>query len=335
MPKETKKSNIAERQASDTTAQGPPGAAGNPDAVPPLGAAANITGQTFTGAEAMYTTEFEGISQYRRPYCFELAGRTFDIVFDDGMEVAVTFDDGHRLTWSANGCEKESHGYDCLKATDEHYLVHFEKKGRWPREGVTLIIDLHQDLCTGNFSTQGEDPTFVNLVKRTLRFGALRIPGKPLPTARHCHTTDMVGKKICYTYSPVFSITHIYFTDRLSRAVLSRQTIDETMDDAQKKEQANRKLFEEESIYLKIDENVYVYSWIEKNFGSGTQGFMLMDTHRVTDVGCFFGVNPQGQPESYMISAFGKYVTDTFPEETAPSPYTYDFQWEMPSAKSK
>lgn len=281
-------------------------------------------GEQFTGAEAMYITEFEGISQYKRPYSFELAGQTMALIFDDGLEIIVTFSGGHTLSWTENASFTEYYNYDCLKATDLHYLVHFEKKGRWPREGVTLIIDLNQDLVTGNFLTQGADEDFINLVQRKIRFGAISCSGKALPMKRHEYTKDLIGKKITYTYNPLFSVTHIYYSDKLSRAVLTKKTSELAAINAETPREY--KLFEEESIYLKIDEGVYVFSWIEKNFGSGTQGFMLMDTRRVHDVGVFFGVNPKGEPESYMVTAYGVFEEERLPEESAISPWRYDWE---------
>ena len=284
-----------------------------------------ITGETFSGAEAMYTTVFEGCSQYRRPGCFEFAGQKLNLVFDNGEEFIIDFLDGQNLTWTKIGGQAEYHKYDCLKATNVHYLVHFEKKGLWPREGVTLVVDLARDLVTGNFLTQGAVEDYINLVTRNLQFGAIRRPGKPLSTERHEHTKDLIGKKIQYTYSPVFSIIHIYYSEHLCRGTIPP----ERRAQMPPVPESERKLFEEESIYLKIAPNVYVFSWIEKNFGSGTQGFMLMDTTRIHDCGCFFGVNPQGEPESYMITAYGKYITEELPEEKIISPYTYETKGDL------
>ena len=264
------------------------------------------------GQEQVTEAEFEGNSQYCAPFCYELGGKFFDLVLDNGREIFVQFLDGQNLAISEKNIT-EHHYYECLKCRENIYLVHLEKKGRWPREGLTIVLDLDQSLVTVNFLTQGAVKEYEKLVVRDLQFGAIRLPGKSLPLIRHAYTRDLIGEKIEYTYSPDFSIIHIYQDGKCRAAnpeIMRKKGLSAVPTDIQ---------FEEPCIYIKITENVYVFSWIEENFGSGTQGFMLMDTWRTNDVGLFFGVNPQGNPESYMITAIGRYVTETLPEETAPS----------------
>ena len=50
--------------------------------------------------------EFEGLSQYREPLNFELAGRSFRLAMDDGSSYAVSFLDGHTLRWGELGTEQ-------------------------------------------------------------------------------------------------------------------------------------------------------------------------------------------------------------------------------------
>ncbi len=256
-------------------------------------------------------SSFEGISQYRQPLCFELSGKFFDFIFDDKRELLVEFKDKQNVSITEDG-QTEGHKYEALKCRDLIYLVLIEKKGRKPREGIIFVIDLEQYLVTGNFLTQGAVEGYERLVVRDLTFGRIARPGAPITAKRHEYTKDLIGKKIEYTYSPYFSIIHIYRekdcrvanTEMMKKRGLSSVPMD--------------KFFEEPCIYIKITDGVYVFSWIESNYGSGTQGFMLMDTDRTHDVGCFFGVAPDGKPECYLVSAVGKYVTERLPEEDIP-----------------
>jgi Molybdenum cofactor biosynthesis protein F. len=269
--------------------------------------------ETDNPAELMYTTEFEGLSQYRPPLCFELAGRTLDMVFDDGNEYYVDFLDGQTLSYRINRVDCLMERYECLKADDSVYLVHCEKKGRKPREAMTFVIDLESGLVTGDFATQGAVPSKPRLVQRKTVFGAIRRPGMELPAERHSFSEELVGKKIEWVYSPKFKIIHIYQTKDVIRVGFSK---DMPMPEPDPDRFPNGP-FEEPAIHVKINDRIHIFSWVEEN-SNGTRGFLVMNVQRLIDVGCFFGVNPWGEPESYMVAAYGKWVTEELPEEKRP-----------------
>ena len=43
--------------------------------------------------------KFPGLSQYRGPLCYELAGKTFRLVMDNGKVFSLDFPDEKRLRW--------------------------------------------------------------------------------------------------------------------------------------------------------------------------------------------------------------------------------------------
>jgi hypothetical protein len=259
---------------------------------------------------------FEGVSQYRRPKDFELTGQSFYLALDNGKDFLLQLVTAETLQYVYEGIT-EQQLYECMKIKDAIFLIHFERKNQKPRKAVTIVIDLGTKLVTVNFATQGANIDNPRLVEREIIFGVVRCPGKVLPTKRHEYTDELVGKKIEWTYNPEFSIVHIYNgKDRYRGGMLNKKE--------EKENDALKTVFEEPAIYIKISDRVYIFSWIEKNTKGGTMGFMLMDEARLIDIGIFFGINPKGMPESYAVSAYGKYITETMPEELMESPFQYN-----------
>ena len=62
---------------------------------------------------------FEGMSQYRPALCFELPGKTLELVMDTGFDYELTFKDRKVLTCGEKGKEAAEYEYDCLKVDDD------------------------------------------------------------------------------------------------------------------------------------------------------------------------------------------------------------------------
>lgn len=257
-----------------------------------------------TVEDLMYETQFEGLSQYRTPFSYELAGKEMNFVFDDGKKLSVRFLDGTTLSYSEDGAPALTQKYQCMKAEDCIYMVLSEKKDAKPREGFILVIDTQARLVTGNFVKQGAVASFERLVTREVRFGYIDVPGRPAPTQRHHYTEDLVGKKVEWTYNPKFKITHVYKTKDTAHWAFYDKKMLEKMPDANERFASKP----EPCIYVKLNDYMYIFSWIEENGGSGTEGFIVLNADRLHDVGCFFGVNPEGKPEAYCFAAYGKVI---------------------------
>lgn len=257
--------------------------------------------------------EFVGASQYRLPFSFELAGKVTDLVFDDGKELLIQWLDGSTMSYSENGAPAIIQKYECLKAENNIYLILSEKPNSSPREAMILVLDLAARLVTGNFVKQGALSAKPHVVTREVRFGYIDAPGKPVPADRHAFTEDLVGKKIRWTYNPTFDVVHVYRTPTHYRWAFSPKTRKNLPADGKLNKDFVNKL-DEPCIYIKINDHMYVFSWIEEE-GSGTEGFALMNVDRMNDVGCFWGNNPDGGREAYMFSAYGEVIKEHLPEE--------------------
>lgn len=162
--------------------------------------------------------KFDPLLQFRAPYNYELAGKHYQIVMDDGNEYYVNFLDEENLQWVENKNPYSKKRYECLKGEKDLYFVHIiisEEKGK--EIHYSLILDLAQDLVTLVITEEGLLEEAERLVRVTPVFGAVSYSGKTLPEKRHAFTDRMAGRRIVWQYSSGFNKMHIYYRPTLYR----------------------------------------------------------------------------------------------------------------------
>jgi hypothetical protein len=260
-----------------------------------------------------------GLSRYRQPFNFELAGRTYKLVMDRDDDYTVRFIDGHYLEWSGGeNPEPQKYYYECNKTDETLYFVNFELTGSVPRKGYTLIIDLEQRLVTLVKSRTAFRKKAPYLVDSDFDFGAIALDGYPLPRLRHGYTTDLIGKRIKWTYSPDFVIIHVYYHAHYVRAAFPPESIDFALPTQEAKDIWAKNVYDEKATYIKIKTHRYLVELIEQNMakggGTGNSLLFLMDTARVHDVGRSFGYARDAKnpaiitAENYLFAAYGDFV---------------------------
>jgi hypothetical protein len=275
-----------------------------------------------------------GLSRYRQPFNFELAGRSYKLVMDHDDDYTVNFIDGHHLEWADLGKPPQTYYYECNKVDETSYFVNFELTGSVPRKGYTLILDLEQRLVSLVKSRTRFSKKAPYLVNSDFDFGALEIEGYPLPRLRHGYTADLVGKRIKWTYSPDFVIIHVYYHPHYVRATFPPESIDFALPTQEAKDIWAKNVYDEKATYIKIKKSMYLVELIEQNMakggGTGNSLLFLMDTARVHDVGRSFGYTPDPQkpgqviPENYLFAAYGDFVESDGEIEKAKSIYLAD-----------
>jgi len=266
---------------------------------------------------------YGNLSQYRVPYSRELEGKNFEIIFEDKSSMILGFPMRDKVSMRYEGMNVLEDGY-CMKAQEGAYFIMMEVKGSEPRLGYMIVLDTDNRLCTVVFAKQGEVKERPGLVTRTVKFGAIKDGEKALPTKLACWTKDLVGKKIDWRYNPTFSIIHVYLKENYYTVAINaemkaamekaRQEAAERGEEQPERPRPAGPYYEENCLYIKLRENLYLFSFVEKN-GGGTQGMMIIDTDRVHDVGCFWGASPDGGREAYMFAAYGKWVREAIPED--------------------
>ena len=162
--------------------------------------------------------KFYGLSQYKGPFCYELAGKQFRLVMDNGTVFALRFLDAESLEWSVNGETPRKDGYQCLKGDDTTYLVNLRLPEDNGRISYNWILDTEQRLVTMDVMERRYDKDLERLVRNTPSFGAMEMPGLPLPKTRHHFSTRMVGSHIFWHYNPGHVLQHIYHSPKAIRA---------------------------------------------------------------------------------------------------------------------
>ena len=273
--------------------------------------------------------KFTGLSQYKIPYCYELAGKKFHIVMDGGAEYLMDFTDEETVTIFQEGKAVSFERYECLKGDDRTYLVHWTPKKHQGKINCALVIDLWQSLVTFvNFET-GYDPEYPRLIRITPYFGAIKTAGEPLPAFRHHLSARMNGKHVQWRYMPGISLQHIYFSPNALRASGGPG--------AKKADQKGPEwypFFEEPCFHIYISESLNLFCFFEENrmrrcpdHSEGGSGLLLLqDIDRVLDVGIGFNAN-----RFYMVSAFGEENEIEDPLDKEPSPYDWNTLTSMPT----
>ncbi|MCR4777458.1 MAG: NAD(P)H-binding protein [Lachnospiraceae bacterium] len=265
--------------------------------------------------------KFEGLSQYRPPFVYELAGKSFYIIMDEGEEGVLTFNTGETLTWAPiGGAPSYLQHYECLKVEEDIYMVNYEVEGAVPRRGITIILDLEHNLLTVVKAYQGVSKRFPDLVTNDIQFGAIKVDGQELPLKRHGFTSDLVGKRIAWTYFPGMTVTHVYFDANYIRVPVSKGEPRNPM------ERAFREFpYDERAYYVKISDHVYMVSFLESHLTYrgkiGNNMLVLMNTDRLHDVGRSFGLGGEGKTENYCFTAIGTWKEHDGYTEGLPSKY--------------
>ena len=190
------------------------------------------------------------------------------------------------------------------------------------------------------------------LVRNTPFFGAIDVPGLPLPEIRHHFSTRMVGGHIFWHYNPGHVLQHIYHSPRAIRAstgdgltpvetqrkrmkYLLESPNPEDRAEAERSIEAFRlretyyPLFEEPCFHVWIKENLNLFCFVEEimcrrspDHDQGGGGILLLqDIERLLEVGVCFNVN-----ENYMVSAYGDSNENGDPFDTLPTPYEEEWK---------
>jgi putative NADH-flavin reductase len=266
---------------------------------------------------------FEGLSLYRPPSNYELAGKQLRLVMDDGSRRLVNFISGKYLEWSPGGAEGGGVlrlPYDCAKIDELTYFVNFEYPEGKLRMNPVLILDFEQRLVTLWRTWGGGSERYPTLLNGDYTFGAIDMEGHALSEKRHSLTTDLIGRRIHWHYSPETEIIHVYYSPRAMKVTFPERSQKLVVganatpfvlnDDA--RDYMNYG-YDESAVYIKIKENIYTINSLEKHKAmrglSGNSMLFLMDTARVHDVGRSFGHREDHvTPENYLFGAYGDFV---------------------------
>ena len=215
----------------------------------------------------------------------DLAGRSFDLHYEDGSIERFTFETGERLVRSDLGEEKPPESYRATTMQRGRYFVDFVSQTDRAMT-ISLFLDLEQKIFTSVIGRlPSESEAMMSLPERTLRgkeltgvtadfvHGAIDEAIADI-TPRHNTTADLVGQRIEYTYSPTERYEHIYLNDSFyTWHCLSG---------------AERGLADTDRChYYKLGEKLYLFVWREKIVP--TLGVVVLSLDAMKTTGKLFG----------------------------------------------
>ncbi len=262
------------------------------------------------------------IDHFSRPSSWELEGKSYELVLDDGADVTLSFS-GRRVSFSG-----AQYDYLCVKADESTYLVSFELS---VTENHTYVLDLAQRLVTRLVCRKGLNPKNRHMMDRQFTFGAIRMRGYKLPYKRHSETTETLGTTVQWRWSPEMYTKHAYL-----ESAWYRITWDDDGAAAEDFDSTNEMVpaTDEKAKYIKIKDGLYMFSLTEETLERllcENQHFrcnnmvMLQNYDRMYQVGRIFGdMIKKGKPFHLhkTLCSYGSPVE--LPEEflNAENPYT-------------
>jgi hypothetical protein len=282
------------------------------------------------------------IFQYTPPRCFELVGKTMELVMDDGYDFTLRFMDNDKLEWTRAGDPPAVADYVCLKADDTTYLVNYELSDVRPRVNHSFVIDLENMLVTRIIASIGRNPRWPYLMTTEYEFGMIADGREFKSYPRPGFTSDLIGNIVQWAYGSEMATVHIYHCADFYRLTHARDRV------VSKKDAQENYAFtefqnalpstDEPTVYIKIKEGMYLISLTEINgekllgakmgFRSNTLCF-LQNYKSCYDIGRGFGTTtrPDGTDSetNIMIGAYGRLIGAADDELkkmlTDPNPY--------------
>ncbi|MFP6558585.1 MoaF C-terminal domain-containing protein [Paraburkholderia sp. B3] len=160
----------------------------------------------------------------------DLYGRTFELAFSDGTRSTLAFAaDGTVRAAVATAVATSVATFACrvTSVRDGMYFIDYVGGGDGTRPSTTsIVIDVRQGLCTsvtGSLPTESEArlDAFTRVerglpltgVAVQIRHGRIVQEGADASAPLHAPTTELIGMRNLYTYSPTERYEHIYLNE--------------------------------------------------------------------------------------------------------------------------
>ena len=234
----------------------------------------------------------------RGDFSEKISGKEFCLKFVDAEDIDYKIISGEKVSWKVgrNNFKEEYAQILELDSAPGLYLLNHIRGGTFPLQNVTLILDTTTNLATLILAELG-DSARPRDVERNFYFASIKTENGYSPLKKHNFSTDLVGKIIDwhYDFENEFVVKHLYANnEHMVYLLLEAKDVEKGLLEAA------------ECDYIKIRDNVYVMSWLEKGH-QGMQGVALMDISAMHDVGSFFGINIGNRLDSYTFAARGEF----------------------------
>ena len=242
-----------------------------------------------------------GFGEYKPEPTAELAGKELTFYFDrDNLVVKYMFHDVSSLTWEVfqgprkGAADRES--YEAILVDPGIYFIDLIKRSD-PEQSVNISLDLNTMRATVLVGTLVQEGKNAHRVKQEFLRAVINPPSPGKPVAFHERTTDLIGKRVMYTYSSQHRYEHIYLNDhRYTWHCLAGP---------------EKGLADTEHIdYFKIADDIYLISWWEKVVPC--QGVVMTNYKAMRSYGKLFGLDTEtGRIINFTMASYAKILNVT------------------------
>ena len=228
---------------------------------------------------------------YVQPFAQALVGRTLTFELPDEAPYTCEMKTLHGL-FRKQGEDEGTAYYQAHEAEPGVFFIQYALRDRYPVECHTWVADTNTGLVTLCRAKLGGGVEPREVV-HSFSFGV--ISGyESYPVEKHGFTADLVGKAISWVYLPEMEpLKHIYSSEYYYTYVMQGG--------------GRCWMATNPADFVKISDHLYIFSFVEER-QAGVQGFFLINTETLTDVGSFFGINSMDQFECYTVGAKGEFA---------------------------
>ena len=219
-----------------------------------------------------------------------LAGKSLRIVTDNGPVLSYTFKSRSKLSLAEDNGTRVESGYGALTLKQ---IVLFSHMVPRTQKGYTVVIDLKNRLATV-FEVWFSGYTDQREVQRQIHFGYIDTKGEGAPTDRHRLTNRLQGKGYHWKQDTGIETLELY------PSVLYSNFVELTRFGGELS-------FCGPSDYIKIDEDLYLYSRVEAEF-SGTLTLYALELNTVKQAGVRLGFDETDALQYYLFTGTGEMV---------------------------
>ncbi len=251
-----------------------------------------------------------GLRQFIAPASRELDGHTFTIHWKDGKQ-AVLYIQREVVSLDSSEDIRRYPVQSIVKASDDAYLLLLSSSAD-DRHYPTIVLDMN----TGSvamitaFIASGD-----RLVRFETRLGCIRTQAA-LPR----FTTQLVGKRIIWTYNPYDEIMHIFISGSRFRLGHWDGIASPCPDEDERRaldwitcRSRQYPCYEEPAFYLRLDEELYLYGVVERNINrlfpeqGGNLLIVCFQKGLMRYAGRCIGRNAAQDIEDMRIGAIGRF----------------------------
>jgi hypothetical protein len=218
------------------------------------------------------------------------AGKSLKIIVDGGPALSYRFTGNNRVSVTEGDGEAVQAGYGALTIDRVAFFSHLVPR---TQRGYIVAIDQDTSLATV-FEVWFSGYQDNREVQRQVSYGYVEQSGRAAPTARHAITNRIEGKGFYWKQDTGIETIEYYPSVMFSNFVELTRFGGELS-------------FCAPSDYIKITDDLYIYSRVEAEF-SGTMTTYVLNLNRAEQVGVRLGFDDTDTIEYYLFKGRGEWV---------------------------